>query len=600
MAEGTGIDMANGNGRGARRFLPILDWGRGYRVGALTDDLLAAVIVTIMLVPQSLAYAMLAGLPPQVGLYASILPLVAYAVFGTSRTLAVGPVAVISLMTAAAVGQLGLPTPGEAVAAAAALAMLSGLMLVLMGVFRLGFVANFLSHPVIAGFITASGVLIALSQVRHILGVEASGHALPEMLGSLWENIGQTNPPTLILGLAALAFLFAARSRLKPLLARLGLPARAADIASKVAPIVAVAATIAAAYFLGLSEAGVRIVGEIPAGLPPFGLPPLDIGLWTQLAGAAFLISVIGFVESVSVAQTLAAKRRERIDPDQELVGLGASNVASAVSGGFPVTGGFARSVVNFDAGARTPAAGAFTAGGIALGTMFLTPWLFYLPQATLAATIIVAVLGLVDLGVLKRTWGYSKADFAAVAVTIVVTLGFGVEAGVVAGVLLSLALFLYRTSRPHMAVVGLVPGTEHFRNVLRHEVRTSPKVLILRVDESLYFANARYLEDRLYDMVAARPDLEHVVLMCPAVNEIDASALESLEAINERLKTIGVTFNLSEVKGPVMDRLSRADFLCHLTGRVFLSQYQAMAALDPDVLDDGPARERGAALRRV
>jgi sulfate permease, SulP family len=600
MAEGTGIDMANGNGRGARRFLPILDWGRGYRVGTLTDDLLAAVIVTIMLVPQSLAYAMLAGLPPQVGLYASILPLVAYAVFGTSRTLAVGPVAVISLMTAAAVGQLGLPTPGEAVAAAAALAMLSGLMLVLMGVFRLGFVANFLSHPVIAGFITASGVLIALSQVRHILGVEASGHALPEMLGSLWENIGQTNPPTLILGLAALAFLFAARSRLKPLLARLGLPARAADIASKVAPIVAVAATIAAAYFLGLSEAGVRIVGEIPAGLPPFGLPPLDIGLWTQLAGAAFLISVIGFVESVSVAQTLAAKRRERIDPDQELVGLGASNVASAVSGGFPVTGGFARSVVNFDAGARTPAAGAFTAGGIALGTMFLTPWLFYLPQATLAATIIVAVLGLVDLGVLKRTWGYSKADFAAVAVTIVVTLGFGVEAGVVAGVLLSLALFLYRTSRPHMAVVGLVPGTEHFRNVLRHEVRTSPKVLILRVDESLYFANARYLEDRLYDMVAARPDLEHVVLMCPAVNEIDASALESLEAINERLKTIGVTFNLSEVKGPVMDRLSRADFLCHLTGRVFLSQYQAMAALDPDVLDDGPARERGAALRRV
>jgi sulfate permease, SulP family len=577
----------------ARRFLPALEWGRDYRLSTVTDDLLAAAIVTIMLVPQSLAYAMLAGLPPQVGLYASILPLLAYALFGTSRTLAVGPVAVVSLMTAAAVGQLGLTTPAEAIAAAAALAFLSGIMLVLMGVLRLGFLANFLSHPVIAGFITASGILIALSQVRHVLGVEAGGHTLPEMLVSLWGSLPGTNLPTLTLGLATLAFLVAARARLKPALIRLRFPPRAADIAAKVAPIVAVAATIAAAALLDLPSAGVRVVGEIPAGLPPFGLPSLDLGLWTQLAGAALLISVIGFVESVSVAQTLAAKRRERIDPDQELVGLGASNVAAAVSGGFPVTGGFARSVVNFDAGARTPAAGAFTAGGIALGTMFLTPWLYFLPQATLAATIIVAVLGLVDLGVLKRTWSYNRADFAAVAVTIVATLGLGVEAGVVAGVALSLALFLWRTSRPHMAVVGLVPGTEHFRNVLRHEVRTSPRLLTLRVDESLYFANARYLEDRLYDMVAARPELEHVVLMCPAVNEIDASALESLEAINERLRMLGVTFHLSEVKGPVMDRLQRTHFLDELTGQVFLSQYHALAALDPAVIEERPGQPR-------
>lgn len=584
--------MKNGSGRGVRRVLPILDWGRGYGIGTLIDDLLAAMIVTIMLVPQSLAYAMLAGLPPQVGLYASILPLVAYALFGTSRTLAVGPVAVISLMTAAAVGQLGLATQGETIAAAAALALVSGLMLILMGLFRLGFLANFLSHPVISGFITASGILIALSQMRHILGIEAGGHTLPEMLLSLWRNIGDTNLPTLFLGLVVLVFLFGARSRLKPLLARIGLPARAADIAAKIAPIVAVAATVAAAYLMVLPEVGVRIVGEIPAGLPPFALPPFEPALWLRLAGAALLISVIGFVESVSVAQTLAAKRRERIDPDQELTGLGAANIASAISGGFPVTGGFARSVVNFDAGARTPAAGAFTAAGIALGTLYLTPWLTYLPQATLAATIIVAVLGLVDFGVLKRTWNYSRADLAAVAATIIATLGFGVEAGVTAGVLVSLALFLYRTSRPHIAVVGLVPGTEHFRNALRHDVRTSRRVLTLRVDESLYFANARYLEDRLYDMVAARPDLEHAILMCSAVNEIDASAMESLETINERLKAIGVAFHLSEVKGPVMDRLKRTDFLHRLTGEVFLSQYQAMAALDPEILEDGPARQ--------
>jgi SulP family sulfate permease len=587
------------NGSGIRRILPIFDWGRGYGLRTLSDDLIAAAIVTIMLVPQSLAYAMLAGLPPQVGLYASILPLIAYALFGTSRTLAVGPVAVISLMTAAAVGQLGLASEAEAIAAAALLAFLSGLILVLMGAFRLGFLANFLSHPVIAGFITASGILIALSQLRHILGIEAGGHTLPEMVAGLAANLGATNLPTLVLGLVTLAFLFLARTRLRRLLVRIGFAARTADIAAKVAPIVAVAGTIAAARLLDLPARGVPIVGEIPRGLPPLGLPPLDPGLWMQLAGAAVLISIIGFVESVSVAQTLAAKRRERIDPDQELVGLGASNIASAVSSGLPVTGGFARSVVNFDAGARTPAAGAFTAGGIALGTLFLTPWLTYLPQATLAATIIVAVLSLVDFGVLRRTWTYSKADFAAVAVTIGATLGLGVEAGVVAGVLLSLALFLYRTSRPHMAIVGRVPGTEHFRNILRHAVRTSPIVLSLRVDESLYFANARYLEDRLYDMVAARPEVRHVVLMCPAVNEIDASALESLEAINARLKSIGVRFHLSEVKGPVMDRLKRTDFLDHLTGQVFLSQYQAMAALDPDVLDDDPLpaqRRAGAA----
>ncbi len=576
------------------RYFPFLDWGRGYGLTTFGDDLMAAVIVTIMLVPQALAYALLAGLPPEVGLYASILPLIAYAVFGTSRTLAVGPVAVVSLMTAAAVGQLALPGTADYIAAAVVLAFMSGLILVIMGLFRLGFLANFLSHPVIAGFITASGILIAASQLRHVFGIEASGHTLYEMAVSLAAGIGQANPATFAVGVATLAFLFGVRRWLKVLLTRIGVPVRAADIAAKVAPIAAVAATAYASALLNLPDQGVRIVGDIPQGLPPLTVPSIQLELWLQLAGAALLISIIGFVESVSVAQTLAAKRRERIDPDQELVGLGASNVAAAFSGGYPVTGGFARSVVNFDAGARTPAAGAFTAGGIALATLYLTPYLFHLPQATLAATIIVAVLSLVDFGVLRRTWTYSKADFAAVAATILTTLGIGVEAGVLAGVILSLVLFLYRTSRPHMAVVGLVPGTEHFRNVLRHEVKTSPRLLSLRVDESLYFANARYLEDRLYDMVAAQPELRHVVLMCPAVNEIDASALESLEAINHRLCELGVSFHLSEVKGPVMDRLQKTEFLDHLTGDVFLSHYQAVATLAPEILQgdalDAPA----------
>ena len=568
----------------AGRWLPILQWGRSYGRHAAVNDLVAAVIVTIMLIPQSLAYALLAGLPPEVGLYASILPLVAYAVFGTSRALAVGPVAVVSLMTAAAVGQVAAQGTADYLSAAIVLALLSGLFLIAMGLFRLGFLANFLSHPVISGFITASGLIIATSQVKHILGISGGGHTLVDLLAGLAAGISETNLPTLLIGAGALAFLFWVRSSLKPLLLRFGLNRRLADVIAKAGPVFAVAVTIALAAGLDLRQAGVAIVGEVPQGLPPFAVPLFDFELWQSLLVPAVLISIVGFVESVSVAQTLAAKRRQRIDPDQELVGLGASNIASSLSGGYPVTGGFARSVVNFDAGAETPAAGAFTAVGIALATVFLTPLLFYLPKATLAATIIVAVLSLVDLGALKRTWIYSKADFAAMAATILLTLVYGIEAGIVVGVGLSVALYLFKTSRPHVAVVGQVPGTEHFRNVLRHKVITSETVATLRVDESLYFANARYLEDKVYDLVAVNPQLDHFVLMCPAVNEIDASALESLEAINHRLKDAGVTFHLSEVKGPVMDRLQRSHFLEELTGQVFLSQYDAFRTLASDL----------------
>jgi SulP family sulfate permease len=319
-------------------------------------------------------------------------------------------------------------------------------------------------------------------------------------------------------------------------------------------------------------------------GLPPLTLPSLSPDLWSQLFVSALLISVVGFVESVSVAQTLAAKKRQRITPDQELIGLGAANIGSAFTGGYPVTGGFARSVVNFDAGAQTPAAGIYTAGGIALATLLLTPLLYFLPQATLAATIIVAVLSLVDLGALKRTYAYSKADFSAQAATILLTLGFGVEAGIVAGVGLSIFLHLYRTSKPHFAVVGQVPGTEHFRNIRRHEVATDPSVHMIRVDESLYFPNARYLEDLIYDAVAQDDRIHDVVLQCSAVNFIDASALESLEAINERLGASGARLHLTEGKGPVMDRLRRAHFLDELTGEVFLTTYDAFSALAPDL----------------
>ncbi len=432
-----------------RRYVPVLDWGRRYDRDALQNDMMAAVIVTIMLIPQSLAYAMLAGLPPEAGLYASILPIILYAVFGTSRALAVGPVAVVSLMTAAAVGQVAEAGTVSYAVAALTLAAMSGAILLGMGLLRLGFLANFLSHPVIAGFITASGILIAASQIKHILGISASGHTLPEVLYTLNANMNDADPVTIAIGVGATLFLFWVRKGLKPFLIGRGVRPKLADVLQKAGPVAAVVVTTLTVWGFGLSERGVSIVGDVPQSLPPLTLPSFDFGLLTALFVPALLISVIGFVESISVAQTLAAKKRQRIDPNQELIGLGAANLGAGFTGGYPVTGGFARSVVNYDAGAETPAAGAYTAVGLAIAAMALTPLIFFLPTATLAATIIVAVLSLVDFSILKTAWTYSKADFAAVTATILLTLSFGVETGVSAGVILSILLHLYKTSKP-------------------------------------------------------------------------------------------------------------------------------------------------------
>jgi SulP family sulfate permease len=353
-----------------QRWLPCLSWLPHYNRATAIDDSVAALIVTIMLIPQSLAYALIAGLPAQVGLYASMAPLILYGIFGTSRVLAVGPVAVVSLMTAAAIGELVAQGTPEYHAAAIALALLSGVMLVAMGVLRLGFMANFLSHPVISGFITASGIIIAASQLKHILGVDASGHNLLDIVLSLWHALPDAHAVTTVIGVAVTAFLFWVRHRLKGMLSSLGVNARLADVVAKAGPVMGVAVTAFLTWWLSLDAAGVRIVGAVPSGLPPLVIPALDIPLWRELAISALLISVIGFVESVSVAQTLAAKKRQRIVPNQELIGLGAANLGAAFTGGYPVTGGFARSVVNYDAGAVTPAAGMFTALGIALATV--------------------------------------------------------------------------------------------------------------------------------------------------------------------------------------------------------------------------------------
>jgi SulP family sulfate permease len=586
------------NATSFERLLPMARWLRRYDKLTFARDVLGAIIVSFLFIPQSLAYALLAGLPVSAGLYASIVPLMGYALFGTSRFLAVGPVAVISLLTASALEPLAAAGTPEHAGLALTLALLSGLMLAGMGLFRLGFLANFLSHPVVSGFVTASVILIAASQMKGIFGILATGNTLLEILPELVRNLPTLHLSTTIVGIFSLALLVFMRKRAAPLLGAAGLNPSTAAMLSRMGPLLAAFITIVAVMVLGLEAKGVKVLGTLPSAIPTLTLPPLSTDTILKLALPAFLISIIGFVESISVAHTFAAKHRDLILPNNELVGLGAANILAAFCGAFPVSGGFSRSVVNYDSGVQTPIAAIFTGIGIAIVVAFLAPFIAHVPQAVLSAIIIVAVMSLADFSILRNTWAYSRADFAAAAVTIAVTLVEGVEVGILAGVLVSIAMLLYRASRPHMATVGLVPNTEHFRNVKRHEVITSDKVLSVRVDESLFFANARYLEEQLTGLAAQNRNIEHMVLICSAVNSIDASALESLESINQQLWDMGVTFHLSEVKGPVMDRLKRSHFLENLKGRIYLSHYQAMQELDSAVIARG--EEQHAALRAV
>lgn len=555
-------------------------WLRHYQRAWLAGDLTAGLIVTVMLIPQSLAYALLAGLPPEVGLYASILPIIAYALLGSSMTLAVGPVAVASLMTASALAPLATAGTAEYVTLAVQLSLISGAMLLVFGAMRLGFLAYFLSHPVISGFITGSAVVIAIGQLKHLLGVRFSSSSTWETLHGLVLALPQTNLTTLALGLGSLVFLMVARRFFAGWLSRLGVPAKAADLMTKLAPMAAVMVSIAVVAIGRLDvSAGVNVVGVVPQGLPQLGLELPGLSTLGQLWLPALLISLVGFVESVSVAQSLALKRQQRIAPNKELLGLGAANVASALSGGYPVTGGFARSVVNFAAGANTPLAGVVSAGLMALVIASMTGAFYYLPHAVLAATIIVAVVSLVDFDTLKEAWHYDRADALSLIATALGVITMGVEVGILMGVALSLGVLVWRSSRPHMAVLGRVPGTEHFRNVERHAVETVPGLLALRVDESLFFANATALEDRIEELLRADSEVRRVLLVCSAVNQVDTTALGVLTELNQSLAKRGITLALAEVKGPVMDRLQHTEFGQLLQGRVYQSAHDGFVA---------------------
>ena len=570
-------------------WFPILRWGRTYNRPLLAADITASAVVTLLLIPQSLAYAMLAGMPPVTGLYASIVPMVIYALMGSSTVLGPGPSALRSIMSLATVGTVVGAGSADFIAASAVLAVMVGLALLVMGALRMGFMASFLSQPVLSGFITASGLLIGMSQLKHVLGMPLSGDDVPSFARSLAAHFGEVHGLTLAVGLGALAALWATRRWLKPLLCRLGVPAVAADLAGKASPLLVILLSIALTTALGWPQQGLAVVGEIPQGLPSLVVAPL-----LELPGSTvralmvpeLLIAVMTLIEQISIAQGMAAKRRERIDVNAEMRAMGGANLAAGLTGAFAVGASFSRTSVVAESGGRTPAAGIITAALLAFTALFLTPWLHDLPMAVLAATILISLGSLIDFRSFPLNWRYARADFAAQALTFSVTLLVDLVTGLTVGVIASLALHIWRSSRPHIAVVGNVPGTEHYRNVLRHQVVTRPHILGLRVDESLFFANARHLEDRITAELAAHPGVRHVVLQCTAVNDIDASALESLRSIHRTLQEAGIRLHLSEVKGPVMDRLHRSDFLERLSGRVFLTHHQAISALDEPAQD--------------
>lgn len=560
-----------------RSLLPT--WMKDYSARSLSGDVIAALVVALVLVPQGLAYATLAGLPPQLGLYASLLPLIAYALLGSSMVLSVGPVAIASLMTAAALSSIAPAGSPEYIAAAVMLAMMSGTMLLLFGLLRLGALAQFLSHPVINGFITGCALLIILGQLRLLLGMTAEGDTAVALLITMAGSLHEVTPLSAAVGLGALILLGLARFGLTRLMTALGLSPTTASLATKLMPTVLVLGMIALVLVAGWEEK-LEVVGELPAGLPSLVWPAFSLGLLNRLWLPALMIALIGFVASVAVAQSFAMRQGVRIDANAELRGLGAANIASALTGGFPVAGGFSRTAVNAEGGARTPLASIFAATLVALTLLFATELFRALPMAVLAATIIVAAVTLIDFKSLLHSWHYDRAEGVAQVGTALGVLITGVETGIAIGIGLSLATLVWRASRPHIVIVGRVPETEQFRNVERYQVETQRDLLLLRVDENLFFGNAEAVEKRILKALTEQPETRHLVLVMSSVSSIDATALEMLDLLNEQLSTRGIQLHLSEVKGPVLAQLEHDRFPERLSGQLHLSAYAAFEAL--------------------
>lgn len=546
------------------RAIPLLGAVKGYRTADARGDVVAGLTTAVMLIPQGMAYAMLAGVPPIYGLYASLAPVLVYAAFGSSRQLAVGPVAMVSLLVAAGVGK-GAPAGSDAfVAHAILLALMVGALQLAMGVLRLGFLVNFLSHPVISGFTSAAAIVIGLSQLGQVLGFSIPrDHQVHEIVAAALAGLGQTHLPTLALGAGTIATLVAAR-RFAP-----ALPG---------ALVVVVGSTLLV-WSLDLHATGVAIVGKVPAGLPPLALPELDVAAAGELFGVAVTIAVVGFMESVAVAKKYARDNGYVVDANQELVGLGLANVVGSLTSAFPVTGGFSRTAVNAQAGARTNVAGVVTALMVGLALVLLTPLFYFLPKAVLAGIIMTAVFGLIDLDEVRHLWKVKRSDLAMLLITFAVTLGVSIEAGIAAGVIASLGLLVLRTTRPHVAVLGHLPGTRAYRNVERFaEAKTVPGVLALRLDAQIYFGNVNFLKETLDTLLAEREGTRVVVLDASGINQVDASGDTAFTEIFQAFQEQGIELFFASVKGPVRDVFARSGFTDRLgRGRFFLTLDEAM-----------------------
>ena len=563
------------------RILPIIEWGGSYRRSDVKGDIAAGLTIGAMLVPQAMAYALLAGLPPEVGLYASTVPLIAYALFGTSRQLAVGPVAIVSLITAATLAPIVEEGSAPYLAAAAVLALLVGAVHLVLALGRLGFVVNFLSHSVLIGFTAAAAIIIGFSQVKHVLGVAVPRtEHFHEDVREILFVLGDTHLTTLAIGLVSIAVLLA-----------LGRYARRVPAA-----LIVVVGSILAVELLSLQDRGVKIVGEIPDTLPGLALPSIDAAIMPALARAAIVITLVGFMESIAVAKVYARQHRYEVDPNRELVGLGVANLASGLFGGYAVTGGFSRTAVNDAAGARTPLASLVTAALVLLTIAFLTPLFTSLPQAVLGAIIIVAVVNLIDVKQARHIVAVKPSDLIGLMVGFVATLLLGIEVGILVAVAASMLVVFARMSKPHVATLGRIPGSTSYRNVRRFpEVETTPGVHVLRIDAAMSFANATFVKRLVLDAAAELTDEPRaLVLDCSGINDIDATGADTMDEILTEIEDLPVALHLSDVKGPVRDVLIRAGLWDRFRSRVHATSHQAVKAILGQPVDAPGYRQAG------
>lgn len=566
-----------------RRASPLAERLATYDRETLFNDLIGGSVVAVMLVPQAMAYAMLAGLPPQVGLYASILPLILYALFGSSNVLAVGPVAMVSLLVASGVGTMATPGSAEYLSLCLTLAAMVGVIQILMAMLKFGFLLNFISHPVIRGFTSAAAIVIAFSQLKYLLGIEVPQTELPyQTIVATLRSLPTIEWATFAIGLTSCGLLLAGSFALTPLLNRLGLSRFWAGILPRFTPLIVVALGVAAiSLFHWDTNRGVNIVGEIPSGLPRLTMPDFSIDTLIKLGPLALVIGLVGFLESYSVAKALAGRRREKVHPNREMVALGIADLGASITGGFPVTGGFSRSVVAENAGIRTPMGSIITAIIVAVSVLLLPEYFHHIPRAVLAAIILVAVISLIDFRVPLGLWKFSRPDALAWLVTFVAVLFLGIENGILAGIIATAMLLMWRVSRPFVTKVGRIAGSEHFRNVDRFKVETHPDVIAFRVDASLIFANAPFVEDYVLGLVADHPDVKSLLLIATGVNDIDATGIELFNSLRLELHDAGVGFYLSDVKGPVTDRLREAGFdETFMNCNLFLNADEAMKKL--------------------